>query len=205
MAHTPTKTPTRAAEFIIAHNRGFELGILSLQHNIVIKSQQLFHLHYKELSELKNAISRNAKELVQRHGEKLTRTNHQIASGSRAVLYEHHKKLMVTVQQLAQRPRMLFQQQKNDLLYVKDSIKNAAGEYLRREKLDLEYHLKSIRMMSPHNILRKGYAIVKVHDRIISSAENIEAGQEIEVILRDAKLKSTVKEKIQYDERETHL
>jgi exodeoxyribonuclease VII large subunit len=205
MAHTPTKTPTRAAEFIIAHNRGFELGILSLQHNIVIKSQQLFHLHYKELSELKNAISRNAKELVQRHGEKLTRTNHQIASGSRAVLYEHHKKLMVTVQQLAQRPRMLFQQQKNDLLYVKDSIKNAAGEYLRREKLDLEYHHKSIRMMSPHNILRKGYAIVKVHDRIISSAENIEAGQEIEVILRDAKLKSTVKEKIQYDERETDL
>jgi exodeoxyribonuclease VII large subunit len=112
---------------------------------------------------------------------------------------------MVTVQQLAQSPRMLFQQQKNDLLYIKDSIKNAAGDYLRHEKLDLEYHHKSIRMMSAHNILRKGYAIVKVRERIISSAENIEAGQEIEVILRDAKLKSTVKEKIQYDGKETDL
>jgi exodeoxyribonuclease VII large subunit len=205
MAHTHTKTPTKAAEFIIAHNRSFELGILSLQQNIVIKSQQLFHVHYKELSELKNAISRSARELVQLHGEELTRTNHRITSSSREVLYGHQKKLILAAHQLAQVPRMLFQQQKNDLENIKNNIKNAAGEYLRHEKLTLEYHQKSIRMMSPHNILRKGYAIVKAGEKIISSAENIEAGHEIEVILKDAKLKSIVKEKIPYDGRETDL
>jgi exodeoxyribonuclease VII large subunit len=205
MAHTNTKTPTKAAEFIIAHNRSFELGILSLQQSIVIKSQQLFHVDYKELSELKNAISRNAKELIQMHGEELTRTNQRIISSARAVLYEHQKTLILAVHQLAQSPRMLFQQKKNDLLHIKNSIKNAAGDYLRHEKLTLEYHQKSIQLMSPQNILRKGYAIVKVNEKIISNAENIEAGQEIEVILRDAKLKSTVKEKIQYDGRETDL
>jgi exodeoxyribonuclease VII large subunit len=205
MAHTHTKTPTKAAEFIIAHNRSFELGILSLQQNIVIKSQQLFHVHYKELSELKNAISRNTRELIQLHGEELTRTNHKITSSARAVLYGHQKELILAVHQLAQSPRMLFQQQKNDLVNIKNSIKNVASEYLRHEKLALEYHQKTIQMMSPHNILRKGYAIVKAGEKIISSAENLEAGHEIEVILRDAKLKSTVKEKIQYDGRETDL
>ena len=59
--------------------------------------------------------------------------------------------------------------------------------------------------MSPHNILRKGYAIVKAVGTIISSAGNIKAGHEIEVILRDAKLKSIVKEKIQYDGTENDL
>ena len=205
MAHTHTKTPTKAAEFIIAHNRSFELSILALQQNIVIKSQQLFHAHYKELNELKNAISRNARELIQLHEEELTRTNHQIVSSSRAVLYGHQKNLILAAHQLAQSPRMLFQQQKNDLGNIKNSIQNAAFDYLRHEKLTLEYQKKSIRMMSPQNILRKGYAIVKVDDQIISSAENIEAGQEIEVILKDAKLKSTVKEKIQYNGRETDL
>jgi len=205
MAHTHTKTPTKAAEFIIAHNRSFELGILSLQQNIVIKSQQLFHIHYKELSELKNAISRSARELIQLHGEELTRTNHQIASGSRAVLYGHQKRLILTIQQVAQSPKMLFQQQKNELVNIKNSIMNGAGDYLRHEKLTLEYQQKSIRMISPQNILRKGYAIVKAGEKIISSAENIGAGQEIEVILKDAKLKSIVKEKIQYDGRENDL
>ena len=82
---------------------------------------------------------------------------------------------------------------------------NGAGDYLRHEKLTLEYQQKSIRMISPQNILRKGYAIVKAGEKIISSAENIGAGQEIEVILKDAKLKSIVKEKIQYDGRENDL
>ena len=205
MAHTHTKTPTKAAEFIIAHNRNFELGVLSLQQNIVIKSQQLFHLHHRELSELKNAISHNTRALIQLHGEELTRTNHQITSSARSALYRYEKKLILAVNQLSQSPKMLFQQQKNDLCNIKNSIKNTAGDYLRHEKLTLEYQQKSILMMSPHNILRKGYAIVKIGDKIISSGEKIEAGQEIEVQLRDAKLKSTVKEKIQYNGRDTDL
>jgi exodeoxyribonuclease VII large subunit len=205
MAHTHTKTPTKAAEFIIAHNRSFEQNILSLQQNILIKSQQLFHSHYKELNEIKNAVSRNVRELVQLHGEELTRTNQRIISSSRAVLYGHQKRLILTAHQVVQSPKLLFQQRKNDLVQIKNTIKNSTSEYLRREKLTLEHHQKSIKMMSPQNILRKGYAIVKVNQKIISNAKNIEAGQEIEVILKDAKLKSTVKEKIQYDGRETDL
>jgi exodeoxyribonuclease VII large subunit len=205
MAHTHTKTPTKAAEFIIAHNRSFEQHILSLQQNILIKSQQLFHGHYKELNEIKNAVSRNIRELVQLHEEELMRTNQRIISSSRAVLYGHQKRLILTAHQVVQSPKLLFQQRKNDLVYIKNTIKNSTSEYLRREKLTLEHHQKSIKMMSPQNILRKGYAIVKVNQKIISNAKNIEAGQEIEVILKDAKLKSTVKEKIQYDGRETEL
>lgn len=205
MAHTHTKTPTKAAEFIIAHNRSFEQEILSLQQNIVIKSQQLFHIHYKELNELKNSISHNARKLVQIYSEELAKTNQRIISSSRSVLYGHQKKLILTAHQVVQNPKMLLQQKKNDLTHIKNSIKNTANDYLRREKVTLEHHLKSIQMMSPQNILRKGYAIVKFNEKIISSAENIQAGQEIEVILKDAKLKSTVKEKIQYDGRETDL
>lgn len=205
MAHTHTKTPTKAAEFIIAHNRSFEQHILSLQQNILIKSQQLFHGHYKELNEIKNAVSRNVRELVQLHGEELTRTNQRIISSSRAVLYGHQKRLILAAHQVVQSPKLLFQQRKNDLVHIKNTIRNSTSEYLRREKLTLEHHQKSITMMSPQNILRKGYAIVKVNQKIISNAKNIEAGQEIEVILKDAKLKSTVKEKIQYDGRETDL
>nr|WP_294931202.1 exodeoxyribonuclease VII large subunit [uncultured Flavobacterium sp.] len=205
MAHTHTKTPTKAAEFIIAHNRSFELGILSLQQNIVIKSQQLFHEHYKVLSELKNTISHKARELVQKHVEELTKTNQRIINSSRAVLYGHQKALILTAHQLVQSPRMLVQQKKNDLVNIKNTIKNSASEYLRREKLTLEHQKKSVQMMSPQNILRKGYVIVKAREKIISTAEKIEVGQEIEVILKDAKLKSTVKEKILYDGRNTDL
>jgi len=205
MAHTHTKTPTKAAEFIIAHNRIFEQSILALQQNIVIKSQQLFHANYKELSALKNAVSLNVKQLVQLHGQELIRTNQRIIGSSRAILYGHQKSLILAAHQLAQSPKMLFQQKKNDLGQMQNNIRNSAHAYLRREKLILGHHQRSIEMMSPRNILRKGYGIVKVCEKIISSAKSIEAGQEIEVILKDAKIISTVTEKIQYNGRETDL
>jgi exodeoxyribonuclease VII large subunit len=205
MAHTHTKTPTKAAEFIIAHNRSFEQVILSLQQNIAIKSQQLFLSHYKELNQLQNAISHNARGLVQSYSEELAKINQHIISSSRSVLYRHQKKLILTAHQLVQNPKMLLQQKKNDLVHIKNAIKNSANDYLRREKVTLEHHQKSIQMMSPQNILRKGYAIIKFNEKIISSAADIQAGDEIEVILKDAKLKSAVKEKIQNDGKETDL
>src|ERR1700744_5314997 len=40
MAHTQTKTPTQAAEFLLAHNQAFEEGLSRLQKKIVINAQQ---------------------------------------------------------------------------------------------------------------------------------------------------------------------
>ena len=205
MAHTHTKTPTKAAEFIIAHNRSFEQLMLSLRQNIAIKSQQLFLNQYKELSELRSTVSHKSRSLLQLHGQELGRINQRMVSSSKSILYQHQKKLILAAHQLVQSPKMLLQQKKNELLHVENAIKISANDYLRRESVTLAHHLKSIQMMSPQNILRKGYAIVRLNEEITSSAENIQTGNEIEVILRDAILRSTVKEKIKYDGRDTDL
>lgn len=205
MAHTHTKTPTKAAEFIIAHNRSFELGIRSLEQNIVIKSQRLLMTRYKELQNVKGTISDTARELILIHKEALQKNNRQITNSARAILYGHHSKLMLKGQQVLQRPKMLIAQKQSDLAVILNSVKNLTHQYLRNKNLYLEHTGKGIKMMSPQNILKKGYAIIRVHDKITSSAENIQQGEDIEVILKDAILRSTVKEKIQYDGRETDL
>jgi exodeoxyribonuclease VII large subunit len=41
MVNTSTKTPTKAAEFIISHNRAFEEQLTNAQKSIVIRSQQM--------------------------------------------------------------------------------------------------------------------------------------------------------------------
>ncbi|KAF2328037.1 exodeoxyribonuclease VII large subunit [Flavobacterium ginsenosidimutans] len=205
MAHTSTKTPTKAAEFIIAHNRSFEEGILALQRTIVIRSQQLFLGHYRELSQLKNAVSYNAKALAENHKKQLERTREQLARNSRAVLHENQKRLLVAAQQTLQRPKMILAERKGELVQLRNAIKTFSNSYLRREELTLEHHQKTLKIMSPQNILRKGYAIVRVNNAIASSGENIEQGDDIEVILKDTRLISTVKEKIQYNGREPDL
>jgi exodeoxyribonuclease VII large subunit len=205
MAHTHTKTPTKAAEFIIAHNRIFEQNILSLQQNIIIRSQQLFLTHYKELQEVKGSISDKARALILMHRDQLQKGNQRIITSSRAVLYGYQMNLILKIQQTLQRPKMLIQQQQSDLVHISNTIKTFTNQYLRNKKLYLEHTGKSIKMMAPQNILKKGYAIVRFNEKIVSSAENIKEGQEIEVILKDTILRSTVIEKRQYNGRETDL
>lgn len=205
MAHTHTKTPTKAAEFIIAHNRSFEESILALQRTIAIKSQNLFLGHYKELSQMKNAVLHNAAALAASHAKQLDTIREQIGRNSGAVLHENQKKLLVAGQKAFQRPAMLLMERKGELLQLRNAVKTFANAYLRRQELTLEHHDKTIQMMSPQNILRKGYAIIRVKDAIASSAESIRQGDDIEVILKDARLISTVKEKIQYDGKEPDL
>jgi len=205
MAHTNTKTPTKAAEFIIAHNRNFEMGLLSLQRNIVIKSQQLFLSHFKELEDLKRVISGSARELLLQHKEKLSFTKQRLAADTRGILHEHQKKLSLKAQLAAQISQQLLRQKKSDIDYLKGNIKLFTAGYFRNRAVGLEHMHKSIRLMSPQNILKKGYAIVKANGKITSSTENIKEGEDIEVILHNTILKSTVKEKIQYDGRETDL
>ncbi|UUF13121.1 MULTISPECIES: exodeoxyribonuclease VII large subunit [Flavobacterium] len=205
MAHTNTKTPTKAAEFIIAHNRSFEQGILALQRTIAVKSQQLFLVHYKELSELKSSISHNARELVSGHKEQLMQSRQHITNNSSKVISNEQRKLLLTAQQVLQRPHYIIQQKRNDLQHMTGNLKIFANLYLRSQKQNLEHYQKTIKLMSPQNILSKGYAVIRLDSKIVNGAAAIQEGDEIEILLKDAVLKSTVKEKTTYDGKHTDL
>ncbi|MET3029207.1 exodeoxyribonuclease VII large subunit [Flavobacterium sp. UW10123] len=205
MAHTHTKTPTKAAEFIIAHNRSFEQSILSLKRAIAIKSQQLFLQHYRQLNAMKSSVLLSAGELAANHRRQLEREREKLIGNSKAALHASQKKLLMAAHQTLQYPKILLLERKAGLQQLKNTLKTASNSYLRRQELTLSHHQKSIKMMSPQNILKKGYAIVKLNDQIVSSGGGIKKGDAIEVILHDARLVSTVKEKKVYDGREPDL
>lgn len=205
MAHTHTKTPTKAAEFIIAHNRSFELGILALQKNIVIKSQQLFLQYHNELNSLKNAVAHNARELISAQKEELMLARQHIVQTGRSLLNDKKQQLLLTAQFTLQRPQGIIQQKNSNLQHLKANLKIFTSHYLRSRKLQLEDCRKTIKLLSPQHVLSRGYAVVRVHDKIINGAGSIQEGEQIEILLKDAILKSTVNEKIHYDGKHTDL
>ena len=53
--------------------------------------------------------------------------------------------------------------------------------------------------MAPDNILKNCFAIVKVKNVITSNPENIKVGEDIDIILSDIQIKSTVRQKSKYN------
>jgi exodeoxyribonuclease VII large subunit len=161
MAHTPTKTPTKAAEFIINQNRSFEDSVNRLRQNIVIRAQQQFADNNRALN----------------------RVNNTIINKSRTILAGRQQELVAT----------------------RTSLLIHSNNYCRNQKRYLDHFVSVIKIASPENTLRRGFAIVKHNDRIISNADDLTTGNDIGVIFADKEITATVTAKKDYNGTEFNL
>ena len=175
MAHTSTKTPTKAAEFILAINRSFEETVLNLQKLVLIKTQQLFALHSKRLANINSGLVRDVLGLLHGHQRNLTKLS------SVVVTY----------------PKMLISGRKKDIAHLVSNLKSHQKSYFANKNSYLAHYTTMVKLMSPQNILNKGFAILKVGDKIISDVKGIEPGAELNIQLASAELKTTVTSKIE--------
>lgn len=183
MAHTPTKTPTKAAEFILAHNREFEDGLLSFQQNIIIRSQQMFSFHFQNLS----AIQQNT------------------IVAAKTILFNHQNTLNSISAQVVSSPRVILYNRLSDIQHIVSNIKTFKTLYLKNQSGYLGHYTSMIKMMAPDNILKKGFAILKTNNKITSDPDDLKPGQDVEIILMDTQISATVKQKTKYNGKDFNI
>jgi exodeoxyribonuclease VII large subunit len=161
MTHTPTKTPTKAAEFIINHNRVFEDAIRRFQQSIVIKSQQRFASGLRSLAQVNNII----------------------VNKSRTILADHKTSLHTT----------------------ESSIFIHSNNYLKNQKNYLANFVSMIKIASPENTLKRGFALIKTNNKITSDPNDLAIGKDVEIILSNQSVTATVTSKKEYDGNDFNL
>lgn len=170
MAHTATKTPTKAAELIIAHNRAFEENLMGLQKMMLIKTYQLINYHKDRLAQL----------------------NQTTISTSRGLLHEQHLNIINLSRMVLSNPRIILSNRKKDLSNIIGNIQSYNRMYFANKRGYIGHFQSVVRLMSPQNILNKGFAILKVNGKIAGNADEIEAGTELTVRLAATEIKTTV-------------
>ncbi|SHE60133.1 exodeoxyribonuclease VII large subunit [Pedobacter caeni] len=183
MAHTSTKTPTKAAEFIIAHNRTFEDNLIGIQKMLLIKTYQM----------------------INHHKDRLVRLNQITINTTRNVLHEHHKNIMNLSGLMLSYPRIVISNKRKDLSNLALNLQSYSKMYFLNKTAHIAHFQSVMRIMSPQNILNKGFAILKVNGKITGDADQIEVGTELTVRLASSEIKTIVKSKSAYDENEFNL
>ncbi|MCG2615493.1 exodeoxyribonuclease VII large subunit [Terrimonas sp. NA20] len=199
MAHTSVKTPTKAAEFIIAHNRAFEDGIVALQKTILIRSQQMFLKQNKLLADLKSTVTNKTQLLLNEHRSFLLKAHQTVVNQSGEILLEKNRELLKLCSVVLTRPRIIVSTQQHSLANMVGTIKLFSANLLKNQQSYLAHHKTIARMMAPDNILKKGFAIVKVDGEVTSDPGKAENGKNISVILKDIEIVATVNQKKEYD------
>ncbi|RYJ44270.1 exodeoxyribonuclease VII large subunit [Flavobacterium beibuense] len=205
MVHTPTKTPTKAAEFIIAHNRSFEERLFSFQKDIIIASQQLITVHGRALIEMRHNLANTVKDTLSERKDALVKLNLLTINATGTIFLSNSQKLHVTANRLTASPLRIMNHKNNGLGNLRERISTANAQYNKNRKRELDNFTTLFKMISPRNLLKKGYAIIKLEGKVISNPEMLEPGMKIDVILSQTALTATIQNKTDYDGTELDI
>jgi len=183
MAHTSTKTPTKAAELLIAHNRKFEESMLVVQQQLIIKTFQLMNLHKEQLNRLNQVTINSVKNL----------------------LHEKHRDIVNLSGMILTNPKIILSNKKKDITNLLANIKSYNRMYFINQARYIGHFESVVRLMSPQNILNKGFAIVKVDGVIINDASKIDVGTALTVTLATAEINTKVLSKTPRNGKEFEL
>ena len=201
MAHTSTKTPTKAAELIISHNRSFENEVLNLQRDLVIRTQKILAAADTEIQSSKLLIVDTSRRLLRAYSDGLADSREGLKSAFKAILNQQRMALQMIGRQLSSQPLLLTQKREADLLRIIALLRSACQVSLLRQSESLIQADRIIRVMHPDNVLKKGFAILSRQGKIISDDTEIKLNELLTVTTEHFQVDTLVKNKREKDER----
>lgn len=205
MAHTNTKTPTKAAEFIITHNKAFEDRLVHLQKQIILRSQAFLAKEKSLFCSLHARVLNQSRTLLERNKGSLSNLEHRFTSSAKGELNRARRHLDQNRYSVQARPQVLFSYERRNLTEVTEDLAVSTARLLSAERAMLKNAVAMIRVISPENILRKGFAIVKKNNEITSDPGQFAPESEIEIILRNKSLRATINTNTEYHGNDFNL
>lgn len=204
MAHTNTKTPTKAAEFIITHNKIFEDQLRSFQQIIIIKSQTFLAKQNSIFNKINSGIVNNSRTALEQSKNNLSILKQEFTTSSSNKITDFKLQLNSKSFAISRLPTAIINESR-ELSRFLPKLSSVSIKRLSKEKSTLKNIVALINVISPENILRKGFAIVKSKGEITSDPDQFSPGSEIEIILRSQNIKATVNTKKDYHGNDFNL
>jgi len=171
VAHTRCKTPTAVAAFLIDKMVERESELLFLQSEILNRVSGYLT---KEKNHLENMILRLSQRLnlsLQHEKYYLSQISEKIRQKSVFVLQKEQRNIRETRQKMT--------------LFIR--------HFLTREQHRVELYEKTLSLVSPWNILKKGYSLTIKNGKTVHSVEELNTGDIITTIFSDGKKQSKIK------------
>jgi exodeoxyribonuclease VII large subunit len=193
MAHTAVKTPTKAAELIVARNKAFQDELLSLEKSIIIRSQQLLASHRQKLSQSGFALAGSATRFITLHREILVQQGNTLQTRAERTLYRQNGAVVQAAGTLGNRSARLVAVHQHRLERSAESLQENSVNLLKDHQQRLVHYEVQLRLLSPRYLLKKGFALLKKDGRVLKNGEGLIPGNEIEIVLADQEITAQIK------------
>jgi exodeoxyribonuclease VII large subunit len=214
VAHTRMKTPTAAAEFLVAGVERFYEQLLYTENEVVQLVRSLIDEKQTRLEQnaerLNYTVSQfiNEKQLrIARLGNELQQNVNQFSFKKRYELsnLKHDLESAVSVWVVETKNRMerkrrilkrvageSLLKENATLVHYRDLISAKARRIISTESEKIKFSENSVRLLNPENILKRGYSLTFKNGEIVKSVAQLGVNDEIETRFAKGKVKSKI-------------
>lgn len=183
MANTSTKTPTQCAEFIIDANRRFEADLVSVRHQLTIRSQQLLRRSFNLMNHLQNVVGNRSSYLFKKHADDLQKLKHTLQLSSLNRVSKQTLRLSEFRMILASGAQVTFRENVKLLGNIKARLDADSTRMIKDHVQRLQQLNTFVSYADPVRVLKRGFAIIEKNGKILSSAISIKVDDELNIVM----------------------
>jgi exodeoxyribonuclease VII large subunit len=210
VAHTASKTPTAVAAFLLDRAAEFESDQRLIMERVRYIAVKELKAEKGSLSVLQEGFGVRVNRVTERKRSHLQNAGNRIARTLRTGLSERGAHLLVIRSRIAQRSTSLLKKETPALLQTqKHQLSSVSRTLFRQAQLDLvkfqslsrltriplqQSHQKmesfaaSLRFLHPENVLNKGYAILKMGEKVWIPDQSIVQGEKLDIVTKQFKI-----------------
>lgn len=188
VAHTRAKTPTAVAEYLIRRMQYTASELADIQDSIISSVQEIVLENKTNLDSLFARFSYITKDMTRDRMNTLLHYSEKLKNLSRIQLTEN-----ITAYEMIRR-RFSFvlkyntREQRNLLSKYSERLKNAPSKQIQEEKHVLNSIGQYLELVSPDNILKKGYTLTLKGSKIIKSSQEVKKGDRLITRFHDGEI-----------------
>ncbi|MDU1891195.1 MAG: exodeoxyribonuclease VII large subunit [Dysgonomonas sp.] len=171
VAHTRAKTPTAVAEFLITNLAETELELNETAHNIVSLVTQRLQEEAVRLSvfEVKNTLILKS-------------------------WYKEQEMILSSIKNILSKDlQQTLKNAQNKFSTFTDLLDKQSAQLIKDQNNKLETFEKHLQLVSPNNILKKGYTLTMKEGKVIKTGTALHSGDQITTVFSDGQIDSIVK------------
>ncbi len=195
-AHSNGITPTKVAELLLQHFHNFSIPVQRAKEKIVEQAKRM-------LREQKTAVNSQAKffrsvsaNVISSNKNTLRENESFLQQSLKGIIKDEFAVLKAVSSSLSKDVFFYCNNRKTEIGRLQKELENKNRIELMKQKSLLEMTEKSIRMLHPDNVLKRGYSITFKNGRVLKNEEEVAEGDEIRSRLYSGEIRSIVQKPI---------
>lgn len=192
VAHASFITPTDVAFSLVAAFRRFDEQLDDLMSRIVQRAQLTLSETEQGLVRAETALQYKLPKLLDEHRNRLAETYKELVFRSKEMLINRQFQLKSIAQEIEKEMKLHLQGAKNTLLDIGERLPRANQTMLRKRLDECALLDEKLRLLSPENILKRGYSITLKNGRAVTQAGALRPGDRLVTRFYEGEVTSTV-------------